>query len=118
MRDLLVGLPRGRDRVVAERRIEEPADAMAERGHVHGVAVGSGARGCLGADIDAGAILDAPLLGCVGFGLRDRPLDPYGTVKRVDNAAEFGEETIPHEFEDPAMMPVYLRLEKLLPTRF
>jgi hypothetical protein len=52
------------------------------------------------AEIDASALLDAPLLGSVGLSFRDCSLYSHGTVKGIDDAAEFHKQAIPSGLND------------------
>jgi hypothetical protein len=69
------------------------------------------------AKIDADAYIDVLILGDRSVALSQATLQRNCAFDRIDNAAEFGEKAVPHQLEDPAVVPVYLGLEKFLPVR-
>jgi hypothetical protein len=63
------------------------------------------------------SITMSPLLGDIGFGFRDRPLDQHGALERVDDAAELHQQAVAGGLDEAAAVLMQDRIDQLAAMR-
>jgi hypothetical protein len=69
-------------------------------------------------EVDANTHLEAFVLGYCGVSLGKSALQCYSALNGVNNAAEFGQQPVPHELKDTPMVALNLWFEQLLTAGF
>ena len=87
---------------------------MQSRCYIHALAVTIFAFDDHFSQIDSNSNFDAFAFGHARIALDHAALESNRTFDSIDNAAEFRQQTVPHQLEDAPMVLLDLRLEQLL----